>query len=105
LKPLLLEEVAEKHKTIEETHAGISVTDDPEKAKKMHLAEIADLRAREQKEKGEMRELMREEREEREAALAKLASEKRGCKVVCQRAGLAGSGAGLREDVRGLVEA
>jgi len=76
LKPLLVEEVVEKHKTIEETQAGIIVNDDVERAKKMHLAEIADLTAREQKARGDMRKLMREEREEHEAALVKLAREK-----------------------------
>lgn len=100
LKPLLVEEVVEKHKKIPETHAGVIVNDDLEKAKKMHLAEIADLTAREQKAKGEMRELMREEREEHEAALARVAREK---DVLASRVSASSSGRFGRWVARGCA--
>ena len=75
-KPLLVTEVVDKHKVIEDTQAGQVVNDDLERAKKLHLAEIADLKAREQKATGELRELMIEERRDHEAALDKLARDK-----------------------------
>lgn len=99
-EPLLVEEVVQGHKTIEETHAGRVVNDDLEKAEKMHAADIADLKARERKATGEMREMMRAEREEHEAALLKVAREK---EVLAQRVSASSSGRFGRWVARGCA--
>ena len=76
IEPLLVEEIVEGHKLTEDTHAGMVVNDDLEKAKKMHLAEIADLIERGKKASGEMKRLMSEERREHEAKLAEVQKQK-----------------------------
>jgi hypothetical protein len=76
-RPLLLKEIDEDHKTIEETQAGIVVLDDIEKARKIHLAEIADLKASGERERGEMRESMLAEAEEYQEAIQQLERSKK----------------------------
>ena len=80
------------------------MNDDIETAKKVHFAEIADLKSRAERAEGEFKELLDEERKVHKDALIALDIEQRKMKEpVVSSSGRFGRW-WLREDVRGLAE-
>jgi hypothetical protein len=75
-KPLLIKEIVNDRKTIDQTKAGREVNDDIEKARKIHLAEIADLNARAAQADRQYRTMMEEERREHQEKLEQLERDK-----------------------------